>query len=206
MTSTTMQDWNIDGNKVGSYYMTTVLNKVSQLQDIRTVEGTFVRRWDKKTLVNGTKIGSLFYAKSVMLATGHAERMTRAQQRHWLKRLNNTIAPSLQHVPYGKKASSMSVLVCFAVNSCIMCANIVAVQGKTVKLISGGDTIKVLAEQKKMETLQKKKIEEKAVSMKAGAVKSAEAVVGGAVEIAPVPGVPNDAVGGRGVANGTNPS
>jgi len=75
-----------------------------------------------------------------------------------------------------------------------------------VKLISGGDIIKVLAEQKKMETLQKKKIEEKAVSMKAGAVKSAEAVVGGAVEIAPVPGVPNDAVGGRGVANGTNPS
>ena len=75
-----------------------------------------------------------------------------------------------------------------------------------MKLISGGDIIKVLAEQKKMETLQKKKIEEKAVSMKASAVKSAEGVVGGAVEIAPVPGVPNDAVGGRGVANGTNPS
>jgi len=113
MTSTRMQDWNIDGNKVGSYYMATVLNKVSQLQDIRTVEGKFVRRWDKKTIVNGTKIGGLFYAKSVMLATGHAERMTRAQQRHWLKRLNNTIAPSLQHVPYGKKASSMSVFGLF---------------------------------------------------------------------------------------------
>jgi hypothetical protein len=106
-------------------------------------------------------------------------------------------------------------LVCFAVNSCITCANILAVQGKTVKLISGGDIIKMLAEQKKMEALQKKKIEEKAVSMKvpnhvggaaavAGAVKPAEGVVGGAVEIAPVPGVPNDAVGGRGFANGTS--
>jgi len=78
------------------------------------------------------------------------------------------------------------------------------VQGKTVKLISGGDIIKMLAEQEKIEALQKKKIEEKAVSMKAGAVKPAEGVVGGAVEIAPVPGVISDAVGGRGFANGTS--
>ena len=77
-------------------------------------------------------------------------------------------------------------------------------QGKTVKLISGGDIIKMLAEQEKIEALQKKRIEEKAVSMKAGAVKPAEGVVGGAVEIAPVPGVISDAVGGRGFANGTS--
>jgi roadblock/LC7 domain-containing protein len=109
-----MEDWNINGNKVGSFYMAIVLNEVPGLKDIHTVDGKLVQRTDNNlTLVDGTQIGGLFYAKSVMMATGHAEGMTRTQKRRWLDRLNNTIAPSLQHVPHGNKASTVAVFGLF---------------------------------------------------------------------------------------------
>ena len=66
--TSTMRDWVIQGVKVGIYCDASVLNELSQLEDLHTLPGKTVRRFDNDIDVGGTDASGFFSASCIILA------------------------------------------------------------------------------------------------------------------------------------------
>jgi len=176
-----MRDWDIAGLKVGSYCDASVLNGLPKLQDMKTLEGRTVRRFNGSDIVaEGTDASGFFSASCAILAIFD---MNKNQLRDVLSDtclFNTKSAKSLLYVKIGDK--------------------------KTIPMMSGPDTAKLVRRLKKRERRQATDPKPKSVvapeapdaAMPVGRVVSIAVKIAAVLVVTPVPVVTNVAAVGQG--------
>ena len=98
-----MLTWNIHGVKVGTYCDASILNDLSNLEDMHTFADKTMRRFDNDMEVGGVNVSGFF---SVFCAIAATKRMNRVKMRELLNDtslFNTTKTPSLIYIEIGTK-------------------------------------------------------------------------------------------------------
>jgi len=110
--TSTMRDWIIDDVKVGSHCNASVLNDLSQLEDLHTLPGRTVRRFDNDIDVGGTDASGFFSAKGAILAMMNINKSKLCELLGDTSLFNTKSLRSLIYV-------NVEVCVCVCVSMCV---------------------------------------------------------------------------------------
>jgi len=98
-----MQDWLIDGLKVGSSYEACLLNEVQGFEDLHTIDGKMVKRFDPDIDVVDTDASLYFSLRCAILATRKIKKPDLRELLNDKSFLNTKYAPSLTYTNGGTK-------------------------------------------------------------------------------------------------------
>jgi len=122
-----MHDWLIDGLKVGYYHEASLLNEQHGFEDLHTLPGKMVCRFDIDIDVGGIDAGHYFSVKCAMSATRNIKKKECRELLNDAFFLNTKNAPSLIYVKVGTKVRVFCVCILSAASKanaliCTTCA------------------------------------------------------------------------------------
>ena len=107
-----MQDWNIKGQKVGSYRDGSVINALHGEKNTYIYPGKTVRCFDENVDVGGTDASNFFSVNCAISATTNMQKGQIRELLADLFLLNNKNAPSLVYIEVGSKVCVLSSEAC----------------------------------------------------------------------------------------------
>ena len=106
-----MRDWLVDGQKVGYYHEASLLNEQHGFEDLHTLPGKMVCRFDIDIDVGGIDAGHYFSVKCAMSATRNINKKEYRELLNDASFLNTKNAPSLFYVKVGTKVRVSCVCI-----------------------------------------------------------------------------------------------
>jgi len=103
-----MHDWLIGGLKVGSSYEACLLNEVQGFEDLHTIDGKMVKRFDSNVDAGGTDASLYFSLRCAILATRNIKKPDLRELLDDKSFLNTKNSPSLTYVQGGTKVCVLS--------------------------------------------------------------------------------------------------
>jgi len=110
--ATSMQAWNIKGQKVGSYHDGSVINALHGEKNTYIFPGKTVRCFDDNVDVGGTDASNFFSVNCAISATTNMQKGQIRELLADLFLLNNKNAPSLVYIEVGSKVCVLSSEAC----------------------------------------------------------------------------------------------
>ena len=184
-------------------WITSLSSEVEELKKCKTLPGTTVRRFVDDICVGDVDASNLLSLTNVISAIKEIPPEEWSEVRELL---NKKTLPSWVCLAFDSEVCALSIELCLdrktdydSVSACHAKSESpysVVVQGNQCPMISGDDVDKVINILKKRDKMKGK----------VGKKQPVEGVVSGAVEMTPLPGGSNDAVGGAGIAKAAKSS